>query len=168
MLVFIFSSFIKGTGLVSHELEQVRKASKEGRALAVLVQLFLLPSGGFLHSLPAEPPPCPLLFCGCSDSQYPGQPLMLWNMNPLFTLRVLPWVLNFEGISFLLLSEDKNASLPYSAPEGFTACEDSTYIFCSKGAAFHLKSQDWWLGAGSLVSFLPSSRFPCLQDSLCW
>ena len=62
MLVFIFSSSIKGTGLVSHELEQVRKASKEGRALvykSVSVQLFLLRSGGFLQSLPAEPPLVP-------------------------------------------------------------------------------------------------------------
>lgn len=140
MLVLIFLFSIKGTSLVSHELEQVRKASKGGRALvykSVLVQLFLLPSGGFLHSLPAELPPCPLLFCGCSDSQYLGQlpvPMMLWNLNPLFTLRVLPWVLNFEGISFLLLSEDKDASLPYSAPEGFVACEDASYIFWLQGS----------------------------------
>lgn len=171
VLVLIVSSSIKGTGLLSHELEQVREASKGGRVLAYKpgsVQLFLLPSGGSLRSLPAVPPPCPFLFCGCSDSQYPAQPLMLWNMNPLFTLRVLPCVLKFECISFyyfmrikmlLSLTLPPKVSLSVKTPPVCSGC---------KGAAFHLKSHDWWLGAGSLVSFLPSSRFPCLQDSLCW
>ena len=55
VLELIVSSSIKGAGLLSHELEQVREASKGGRALAYKpgsVQLFLLPSGASLRSLP--------------------------------------------------------------------------------------------------------------------
>ena len=176
MLVFIFSSSIKGTGLVSHELEQVRKASKEGRALvykSVSVQLFLLRSGGFLHSLPAEPPLVPSCSVAAvtASTQVSHWCSEIW--TPFLLLGFCPgsWILRVSLLYyFLRIKMLLSLTLPLKVSQHVKT--PPIYSGC-KGAAFHLKSQDWWLGAGSLVSFLPSSssssdspvcKIPCVGN----
>lgn len=126
---------------MSHEFEQVHKAHKGGRTLVYksswglsesLVLLILLPpSGGFLCSLwamlpPLSPPVLRLQHLSVAKSATDAL-----KYEPLFTLRVLPWVLNLgpRGISFYCILRIKMLLAPILAPKAVTGCEASTCMF---------------------------------------